>query len=186
MPATIKRSDYAAMFGPTVGTLRRQKVVLCSARGGALSAWMERELKSMGLETIVCSPSEHDRMMAVVQVLTHFSTLVMGEALRRNGVPVERSLQFTSPIYRLELAFTGRLFAQSADLYAEIEMSNPHGPEVRQHFREAAATVTALIEAGDRPGFRAMFDRIGDFFGGFDEEAMRLSDLVIDTLVARP
>ena len=24
------------------------------------------------------------------------------------------------------------------------------------------------------------------FFGGFDEEAMRLSDLVIDTLVARP
>jgi chorismate mutase / prephenate dehydrogenase len=174
------------MFGPTVGTLRRQKVVVCSVRPGPLGEWLSSELAAMGLERVVCTPDEHDRMMAVVQVLVHFNTLVMGEALRRNGVPVARSLEFTSPIYRLELAFTGRLFAQSADLYAEIEMSNPHGPEVRQHFQDAVGAVRDLIDHGDRDGFRALFDQVSAFFGGFEEESMRLSDVVIDTLVSRP
>ena len=101
-------------------------------------------------------------------------------------MPLQRSLAFTSPIYRLELAFTGRLFAQSADLYAEIEMSNPHGAEVRAHFQAAAAQVADLVDRRDRPGFRRLFQGVSDFLGGFEEESMRLSDVVIDTLVSRP
>ncbi len=174
------------MFGPTVATLRRQKVVVCPIRSGPIGDWLQGELAAMGLEIVRCTPEEHDRMMAVVQVLVHYSTLVMGEALRSNAVPVQRSLAFTSPIYRLELAFTGRLFAQSADLYAEIEMGNPHGAEVRDRFRRAAERVGTLIDHGDREGFRALFDEVSEYFGGFQEESMRLSDLVIDTLVARP
>ena len=174
------------MFGPTVGTLRRQKVVVCPVRPGPLGLWLQGELAALGLELVHCEPEEHDRMMAVVQVLVHFSTLVMGEALRRNGVPVQRSLDFTSPIYRLELAFTGRLFAQSADLYAEIEMSNPYGGEARAHFQAAAAELAELVDRQDREGFRRLFEGVSDWFGGFEEESMRLSDVVIDTLVARP
>ncbi|TNE85457.1 MAG: bifunctional chorismate mutase/prephenate dehydrogenase [Deltaproteobacteria bacterium] len=174
------------MFGPTVGSLRRQKVVVCPVRPGPRVDGLLTELGRMGAELVHASPEEHDRMMAIVQVLVHYRTLAMGEALRLAGVPIADTLAFTSPIYRLELAVVGRLFAQDADLYATIEMSNPQGDTVRRLFRDAAASVEAAVASGDRDAFRALFTRVSEYMGDFGDEALRLSDHLIDTLVARP
>ncbi len=174
------------MFGPTVATPRRQKVVWCPVRPGPLAAWWRDELGRMGAELVDTDPGTHDRMMAVVQVLVHYSTLVMGDALRRTGIDLEQSLAFTSPIYRLELAFVGRLFTQDPDLYAEIEMANPHGDDVRRCFQDAAAELAGTIETGDRADFRQAFGQVREYFRGFGDEAMAVSDWIIDTLVARP
>ncbi len=174
------------MFGPTVHSLRRQKVVVCPVKTGPLTEWLRLELGRMGFELIETDPVTHDRMMAVVQVLVHYSTLVMGEALRSTGVSIEESLRFTSPIYRLELAFVGRLFTQSADLYAEIEMSNPHGDEFRHCFFEAAGIFNRAIRTGNHEDFRKLFDGVSEYFRGFADEAMQLSDFIIDAMVAQP
>jgi chorismate mutase / prephenate dehydrogenase len=174
------------MFGPTVHSLRRQKIVFCPVNPGPLSAWLRKELERMGAEIIESDPAAHDRMMAVVQVLVHYSTLVMGKALRDSGMSVNDSLRFTSPIYRLELAFIGRLFAQNPDLYAEIEMRNPHGDEVRRAFRKAAEHLDSLIANHDHEAFRSLFRDVSAYFEDFADEAMRLSDAIIDTIVMRP
>jgi chorismate mutase/prephenate dehydrogenase len=174
------------MFGPTVSSLRRQKVVVCPVRPGPVTDWFRQELQAIGAELIETTPEAHDRMMAVVQVLVHFRTLVMGDALRRSGVAVQDSLQFTSPIYRLELAVVGRLFTQDPDLYAEIEMSNPYGSEVREHFLDAAQSFREMVAGGDRDGFRAAFRAVAEYFADFGDEAMQLSDFLIDQLVSRP
>lgn len=173
------------MFGGTVGSLRRQKVVVCRVRSGPMTEWLLGELGQLGVELIETDPVTHDRAMAIVQVLTHFRTVVMGEALRRAGMPIAESLRFTSPIYRLELAFVGRLFAQDPDLYASIIFDNPRSAEMRRTFREAVEAVEAAVRAGDREAFRALFDGVGAFFDGFSEDAMRLSDQIIDHLVSR-
>jgi len=174
------------MFGPTVSTLRRQKVVFCPVNPGPLAQWLREELGRMGAEIIDTDPATHDRMMAVVQVLVHFSTLVMGEALRRTGVSIEESLRFTSPIYRLELAFIGRLFSQNPRLYGEIEMANPYSEDVRGHFLNAAESLNQLVASGDRQAFVQAFQAVGRYFHEFADEAMAVSDMIIDTLVRRP
>ena len=174
------------MFGPTIHSLRRQKVIVCPVKPGPRTAWLRQELQQMGLELIETDPATHDRMMAVIQVLVHFSTLVMGEALRRTGASVEDSLRFTSPIYRLELAFVGRLFAQNPSLYAEIEMTNPYGDEVRRCFLDAAEALNRTIASGDREAFYKMFDGVSRYFKQFAGEAMHLSDFIIDTMVTQP
>lgn len=174
------------MFGPTVHSFRRQKVVVCPVKSGELATWWRAELGRMGFELIETDPQSHDRMMAVVQVLVHFSTLVMGEALRGTGVSVEESLRFTSPIYRLELAFVGRLFAQNPALYAEIEMSNPEGAAARRAFLDAAARLDRVIDSGDRATFVRLFEGVSAYFRDFADEAMELSSFIIDEVVARP
>jgi chorismate mutase/prephenate dehydrogenase len=174
------------MFGPSVRSLRRQKVVVCAIKPGPMADWWLEELGRMGLERIEATPEAHDRMMAVVQVLVHFRTLVMGEALRRTGVGLAESLRYTSPIYRLELAFVGRLFAQDADLYASIEMENPFGAEVRAAFLGAAADLQALVASKDRAGFRARFEAVAEHFGPFAGEAMGVSDAIIERLSSQP
>ena len=174
------------MFGPSVHSLRRQKVVVCDVNAGDRAVWMRQELAAMGMELVEANAQQHDRMMAVIQVLVHFSTLVMGQALRRSGVDIEESLRFTSPIYRLELSFVSRLFAQNADLYAEIEMSNPHGDEVREEFLNAASSWMEAIRAGDHAQFGALYNDVATYFRDFAGEAMDLSNRIIDTMVVQP
>ncbi len=174
------------MFGPTVSALRRQKMVICPVRTGARASWLLTAFGEMGLDLVETSPEHHDRMMAVVQVLTHFSKIVLGEAWKRSGIPIEDTLKFISPVYRLELAVTGRLFAQDPELYAEIEMANPFASEIRENLIKAANDVGAMLKEGNRDAFCTMFRDIQQYLHGFSEDAMELSDRVVQFMVEQP
>jgi hypothetical protein len=124
-------------------------------------------------------------MTGSVQVLVHFATEVMGKTLAALGVPIQRTLEFTSPIYLMELLLTARHFAQSPELYGAIQMSNPQTAAVTGAFIQAAEDLRQITAAGNRPAFAAMFADVGRFFGDFTERALEQSDFLIDRLVER-
>ena len=75
--------------------------------------------------------AEHDHNMTYIQALRHFSTFAqMGLHLSKQPVNLSNLLALSSPIYRLELAMIGRLFAQDAALYADIIMDKPENLDV--------------------------------------------------------
>ena len=173
------------MFGPNVHTLQGQRVVLCRARGDAWADWVARTLSAHGMVITETTPDQHDRVMSVVQVLTHFQTQVMGLTLARLGVPLDETLRYTSPVYLLELFTTARHFAQSSSLYGPIEMRNPRGGDVTSTFRSAATELAAVIERGDQAAFDQLFDEVRAFFGAFTTEALEQSSYLIDRIVER-
>jgi chorismate mutase / prephenate dehydrogenase len=173
------------MFGPSVHTLQGQRVVLCRARGDAWAAWAAQMFGARGLVITEATPVQHDRAMAVVQVLTHFQTQVLGLALARIGLPLDETLRFTSPAYLMELYVAARHFAQSPDLYGEIEMRNPRTAEVTSAFGGAARELAEVLARGDRERFHAIFAEVRDFFGPFTEEALEQSSYLIDRIVER-
>jgi chorismate mutase/prephenate dehydrogenase len=173
------------MFGPGVHSLQGQRVVVCPGRGDAWLAWLEQQLEARGFVISRASAEEHDRGMALVQVLTHFQTQVLGWALSRVGLPLTESLRFTSPAYLMELYVAARHFAQDPALYGPIEMLNPSTPEVTAAFRKAAAELATILEQRDQPRFDAMFAEVRAFFGDFALEATEQSSFLIDRLVER-
>ncbi|HBS27882.1 MAG TPA: bifunctional chorismate mutase/prephenate dehydrogenase [Phycisphaerales bacterium] len=173
------------LFGPSVHSVQGQRVVLTPGRGDAWLAWLKRNLTARGLIVRESSPREHDAAMGIVQVLTHFSTEVMGRALTLLGASVERTLEFTSPVYLMELLMTARHFAQSPELYASIQMTNPRTPEVTRAFVQAAEELQGVVQRKDRAAFRAMFEQIRAGFGGFEDSALERSSDLIDRLVER-
>lgn len=173
------------MFGPSVHSLQGQRTVLCRARGDAWADWVAAMFTARGLAVVEATPEHHDRMMASVQVLTHFQTQVHGLTLARLGQPLAESLRFTSPAYLMELYMAGRHFAQSADLYGPIEMRNPETPAVTAAFTQAAAEVVDILVRGDREAFRKVFQEVQAFLGAFTAEALDQSSYLIDRLVER-
>ncbi len=171
------------MFGPDLHTFQGQRVVLCPGRGERGLAWLRQALQARGLVVSEVPADEHDRIMAVVQVLNHYRTQVLGLALARLGVPLERTLALSSPAYQLETIVTGRHFAQSAALYGAIEMSNPRTAEVTATFRRAAADLAEALESRDQPRFEALFDEVRDYLGDYTEVAREQSRFLIDRLV---
>ncbi|MGD8317484.1 MAG: bifunctional chorismate mutase/prephenate dehydrogenase [Myxococcales bacterium] len=171
------------MFGPGVNTYQGQRVVICPGRGHDWLDWARQMFTARGLVITEATPEEHDSMMAIVQVLHHFKTQVLGLALSRAGTPLEQTLRFTSPAYLLEAYVTGRHFAQSPDLYGPIEMLNPGSPHVIEAFRKAATDLAEILAAGDQDAFARVFDEVRAFFGSFSEEALEQSGFLIDRLV---
>ncbi len=173
------------MFGPNVHSLQGQRVVLCSGRGAKWEDWLRRMLVARGLVVTDATAEQHDRAMAVVQVLNHYQTQVLGLTLARFGVPLEESLRFTSPAYLMELYVAGRHFAQSPALYGPIEMRNPRTSEVTAAFSAAAAELAEILEAKDQARFAAVFDEVRAYYGEFGAEAVAQSRFLIDRLVER-
>ena len=171
------------MFGPGVNTYQGQRVVLCPGRGDSWLDWARQMFSARGLVISEATPSEHDSMMAIVQVLHHFKTQVLGMTLSRTGTPLEETLRFTSPAYLLETYVTGRHFAQSPELYGPIEMLNPDSKQVIEEFGKAAADLAEILAAGDQDAFDQVFQDVRAFFGEFTEEALEQSGFLIDRLV---
>ena len=171
------------MFGPGVNTYQGQRVVICPGRGDVWLDWARQMFTARGLVITETTPSEHDSMMAIVQVLHHFKTQVLGLALSRAGAPLEETLRFTSPAYLLEAYVTGRHFAQSPDLYGPIEMLNPDSERIIKGFQDAAAHLAGVLATGDQKAFVQVFAEVREFFGDFTDEALEQSGFLIDRLV---
>ena len=171
------------MFGPGVNTYQGQRVVICPGRGQGWLDWARQMFAARGLVITEATPEEHDSMMAIVQVLHHFKTQVLGLALSRAGTPLEDTLRFTSPAYLLEAYVTGRHFAQSPDLYGPIEMLNPDSERVVEVFRDAATDLAEILAVGDQVAFDQVFTEVRAFFGDFSREALEQSGFLIDRLV---
>ncbi len=173
------------LFSPSVHSVQGQRVVLCPVRGDAWLGWLKQMLHARGLVLMESTAEAHDHAMAIVQVLVHFSTEVMGRTLAGVGVEIEDTLRFTSPVYLMELLMTARHFAQSSELYASIEMSNPDAPDVISAFVDAAHTLRDVVTKRDRAAFTAMFRDVRTFFGPFTDQALEQSSFLIDRLVER-
>lgn len=174
------------MFGPNVHSLQGQRVVICAGRGDEWEGWIRRMLTARGLVITDATAEQHDRAMAVVQVLNHFQTQVMGLTLARFGVPVAETLRFASPAYLMELYVSGRHFVQSPELYGEIEMRNPRTAEVTRAFEDAARELAGILEKKDHEGFRGIFEEVRAYYGDdFGREATEQSSFLIDRLVER-
>lgn len=173
------------MFGPNVHTLQGQRVVLCRGRGDAWADWLASMLAARGLVITETTAEHHDRIMSVVQVLTHFQTQVQGLTLARLGLPLSETLPFTSPAYLLELYVAARHFAQDPALYGPIEMRNPATTGITAAYGRAVAELAEVLAGSDQERFSQLFGEVRAFFGDFTAEALVQSSFLIDRIVER-
>jgi len=173
------------MCGPAVATLAKQVVVHCPGRDPEACAWLLDQLRIWGASVVDAAPQEHDRAMAVVQALRHFATFAYGVHLREENVDLARVLALSSPIYRLELAMVGRLFAQDPTLYADIIFGSPAGLALAQRYRDRFAAAVELYRDGDREAFRREFLAVRDWFGPLAADFLRESSALLAQAVDR-
>ena len=171
------------IFGPRVGSVDGQVFVLTPVRGKKWIKWFRDVLESSNARIIDSTPEEHDKVMAVVQGLTHFAYISVGKTLCDLGLDVKRSRQFSSPVYELMLDMIGRIIGQDPHLYAEIQIQNPEVLKVHETYLTACERLSEAVRSGDEPGFVKMMAQASKHFGD-TERAMGRSDKAIGSLVA--
>jgi chorismate mutase / prephenate dehydrogenase len=173
------------LFGPSTSTLDKQIIVATPGRNDEACRWVLDQFVTWGGILVRSSTHEHDEMMGIVQSLRHFATFAFGQFLKRRNVSITRTLEFSSPIYRLELGMVGRLFAQDSSLYAEIIFASEQRRELLKDYLASMNENLEMLEKGDKELFNTEFRKIAEWFGPFSEQAMRESTFLIDKLIER-
>ena len=168
------------MFGSAVGSLRNQTIIFCPGRVS------EETLNSLrnffrGLRTQITEmkPKDHDKMMAMIQVVPHLKTMLMAEVLRDQKVDIKRILKSASPIYRLELDIMGRIFAQNEEMYANIITHNPQSMRVIKSLKKNIAIYEKAIENSDSAAIVKRMTKTKKFLGSFVKKAFGESQKII-------
>lgn len=182
-PPTVDVVGTHPMFGPSGEDMDRQKVVFCAGRGDRGRARVRSLFEAFGAEILETSPEEHDAHMALIQVLVHEKTMVLGSVLQRLKADLPRSLQFASPIYRTELAMIGRMYSQHAELYADILTSNPDGSRISHLFEQEAGHFARAVAMGDRETIVKRFREVQEFMAEFAAWAKKESDALLYEIV---
>ncbi len=173
------------LFGPSSDSLDKQILVTCPGRDDAACNWLVEQLSLWGAVIVQSTPDEHDSVMEIVQALRHFATFCFGDFLFQRHIQLERTLEFSSPIYRLELGMVGRLFAQDSALYAEIIFATPERRALLKDYIVSLGRHLEMLEKNDKPGFIKQFNQLAQWFGPFSEQAMRESTFLINKLIER-
>ena len=173
------------LFGPTTSSLDKQIVVATPGRDDDACRWVIDQFSLWGSIIVMSDADEHDGIMEFVQSLRHFATFAFGQFLASKKVPLARTLEFSSPIYRLEMGMVGRLFAQDASLYAEIIFATPERRALLKDYINSLSKNLEMLEKGDKTEFEQEFKKITQWFGPFGEQAMRESSFLIDKLIER-
>ncbi len=173
------------IFGPSVRTIKNQTVVLCPSRPRGWLSWVRNIFEKNGALVRITTPEKHDKMMSIIQGITHFSTICVAHTLKKLGIDVEESLHYTSPIYKLRMDMVGRLLNQDPGLYADIEMLNPENKRAMEEYIRSTRELIGIIKRKDREEFIKFFKEGADFLGDFKQEATEYSDYLIEQLVKK-
>ncbi len=141
------------MFGPRIRSLDGQVVVLTPVKRGQWYDKVSKFLESENAKVIVTTPEIHDRMMSIVQGLTHFAYISIASTIEKLGIDVKESRKFASPIYNLMLDTIARITAQNPYLVYSIQTKNSFIKEAHEIFLETFVELKDMISNEDENGF---------------------------------
>lgn len=153
------------MFGPDVPHFHKQVFVYVPGREPEKSAFLVRQIESWGARVVETTAEEHDRAMAIIQALRHFTTYCYGVFLARVHPDIGKLLDLSSPIYRLEIEMVGRLFAQDPALYGDIIMSSQANLDLLTEYVEGLKPELDLVLRRDHKEFVRRFLEARSYFG---------------------
>lgn len=155
------------MFGPRIRSLDGQVVVLTPVKQGEWHHKVLNFLEAENARVIVTNPQTHDRMMSIVQGLTHFAYICIASTIERLQIDIKESRNFASPVYSLMLDMIARIVAQNPYLCYSIQTHNGYIKETHEAFLQTFKELKEMISEGNEK----------EFVGAMSSAAKHLDDL---------
>ena len=145
-------------WGPTLvrpgrGVSLRAEHRALPGRGDQWFNWLHDLFIQAGAKVEVTSPEEHDRLMSLVQGLTHFTLISLGTTFRRLDADINRMETLATPTFRAVYDQVYHLVNQNFPLYANIQLLNQQNRLTHAAFEEAVSSCGRSCWPGRRlPG----------------------------------
>ncbi|PIZ75149.1 hypothetical protein COY05_04640 [Candidatus Peregrinibacteria bacterium CG_4_10_14_0_2_um_filter_38_24] len=171
------------LFGPTTNKKKDLNVVFCAGRcEKKVFLEMKKLFEKLGFKIVVMTPEEHDKAMVLVQVIPHLKIFLAGELLKFSGINPEKFYDIGTPMYKIEMSFIGRIFAQDAGLCTAIVANNPYSKDLIKFFGKTSKVYEKLILKNDIKSLSRRFSDVSKFLGDFSEKELKESEKIINKM----
>ncbi|MFZ2087135.1 MAG: prephenate dehydrogenase/arogenate dehydrogenase family protein [Desulfobaccales bacterium] len=153
------------LFGPKEKNIAGRTVVLCPGRGERWLNWLKDLLEGAGAKVKVTSATEHDRLMAVVQGLSHFVLIALEKSILQLGISPQDLEDYSTPTFDTLHRLAKRLLSQDTQLYACIQLANPANRPALRALDDAVADILYFIQRQNANGLVRLLEEIKEGFG---------------------
>ena len=170
-PSSVLVIPTHPMFGPFVSSIAWQIFVLTpdgEVKKDKRYKFLKKFLIKSWAKVVEETPEEHDKMMAVVQGLTHLNMFVLADTMKKLNFDIKKSFNFISPIYKIMISSVGRYVWQNPKLYADIQMNNSEVLNVHKEFMKSMQEFNNFVLEKDEQSF---IENIGSSKKYFKDEA---------------
>ena len=180
-PENVEIIPTHPLFGPRIRSLDGQVVVLTPQKKGKWFNKINKFLEKENARVIITSPQNHDKMMSVVQGLTHSAYIGIAATIKKLNVDIKESRKFASPIYGLMVDIIARIVAQNPYLYYSIQTENKYIKETNKTFISVYKELNEMINNKDEYGFVQLMGSAAKHMDDL-EAALGRSDKAISAL----
>jgi chorismate mutase-like protein len=159
------------MFSPKIG-FSGQNVALVRIKHGPRAEEFAGLLAAWGATAVEVQAEEHDRLTALIQVVTHAALLSIGQVLSDWGYDIGKGIAMATPPHRICLALLARISDASPEVYWDIQESNTFARAARRALAERLAVLSEIVEADREDAFREVVARIGGMLEPLKKELL--------------
>jgi prephenate dehydrogenase len=170
------------LFGPSIDSLSGQIVVITPARGEKGLLWLTDTYKRNNVKVTLATPEEHDRFMALTQCVRTLNTMVLSKLIMDNHLDPKTVLEYSTPIFKAEMWWVGRLFSQDPELYAGIQMNNNMIGSIFNDYLAAGKELVDIITRKNKGRFSEFFKESADYYKEILDEAQIRSNEMINEI----
>lgn len=168
------------LFGSRFKDVSKQDIIICCPKRSKYKKGIIGIVKQLGMIPHEMTASEHDKLMATIQVIPHLSALISGTLFKALKIHPENSLKICSPVYKTELCMIGRIYSQNPALYASIIGQNKHSKKIAQTLKKALDDLIPNIEYQDVDALEKKFTANQKHFGPFAKQALKQSQKLLN------
>ncbi len=107
---------------------------------------------------------EHDRLTAIVQAFSQYTSLAFARTLADQNVPLSKLLAFSPTTFRLNTKAIERMLLQPSELWFNIQVHNEHVDRIENDSAKTQERLRTIIKSKDAVAFEAEFAAIKKYW----------------------
>lgn len=158
---SVEMISLNPMFSPSLG-FQGNNVAVIKVKDGPLSDRFVSFLKEWGSNIFFMTPEYHDECTSVIQVATHAIIISFGLVLRKMDYDISKAKKISTPPHDLLLSLLSRLLTAKAQVYWDIQISNPYAQQARQAILDSIIDLDKVINSKNYAEFEYLLEGVMD------------------------
>jgi prephenate dehydrogenase len=157
------------LFGPGAVSIAGKDMIVVPVKPGKRYSELKKRLVELGARVTEMDAEQHDRLMAIIQCMTHFVLLAYLTAIKSmKGLKLAKEIR--TPMFAALTSLAKAVLAGNPELYGELQVHNRYAKIVRSSMIEACRSLDIAFSAGDAKSAKTVFKEVLAPFGAEEAE----------------
>lgn len=160
----VELASLHPLFGPGAENLENKNIISIPVKKGRKYELLKKEFSKLGTNIVEMKAEKHDKLMAVIQSLTHFSLMTYFSAFASMEYHNEAE-KFKTPIFKNLFNLTNAFLYEDPKLCADIQRENKYSEMARNSIIEKSNELDNALKNGDLEKMEKIFEKAKEEIG---------------------